>query len=117
MPPDEQDRERYSKKQTSDDENFTIQNYDWFGQNAWSYGQIQQQRPLKLAHGLTDSPVGLAAWIYDAVVGVVVDPRIWTPERIITWTMMHWIPGPYAAFSLYRNGAKVSTFPGLLSHN
>src|SRR6202012_3295100 len=39
---------------------------------------------------------------------VVVDPAIWTPERLITWTMMHWIPGPYAAFSLYKHGSEVS---------
>ncbi|KIX08724.1 uncharacterized protein Z518_03381 [Rhinocladiella mackenziei CBS 650.93] len=106
IPPNEDDRERDRNNQTSDDENFIIELHDAFTTQHWAYGQIHQQKPLKLAIGMTDSPVGLAMWIYDAVVGVVVDKSIWTPERLITWTMMHWIPGPYAAFSLYKNGAK-----------
>lgn len=105
--PDETDRERYNNKQTSDDENYIIELLDLFSAKFWSYGQIHQTKPLKLAFAMTDSPVGLAMWIYDGVARVVVDSAIWTPERLITWTMMHWIPGPFAAFSLYKNGAKV----------
>jgi hypothetical protein len=63
---------------------------------------------LRLAIAMTDSPMGLAMWIYDSVVHGVVDPNIWTPELLITWTMMHWICGPYGAFGLYKNGALVS---------
>ena len=110
IPPSPSDLERYRNKTTTDDETFIIELLDWFSTKFWGYGQIQQTRPMKLAIGMTDSPVGLAMWIYDAVVGVVVDKEIWTPERLITWTMMHWIPGPYAAFSLYKHGAKVSAY-------
>jgi hypothetical protein len=108
IPPSVSDLERYQKQETSDDENYIVSLIHRFSTEFWAYGQIQQTRPLKLAVGMNDSPLGLAMWIYDIVIGVVVDPAIWTPERIITWTMMHWIPGPYAAFSVYKQGAKVS---------
>jgi pimeloyl-ACP methyl ester carboxylesterase len=106
-PPNESDLERYSNGETSADENYVIEAYQKFIDKSWSYGQIQQTRPLRLAIGLTDSPVGLAMWIYDALRTSVPDPGIWTPDLIITWTMMHWINGPFGAFGLYKNGAKV----------
>ncbi|KEF60847.1 uncharacterized protein A1O9_02409 [Exophiala aquamarina CBS 119918] len=108
IPPNEDDMERYGRKETSADENYLIELYNDFVTSHWGYAQIQQTRPLKLAGAMTDSPVGLAMWIYDSVVSGVPDQSIWTPELIITWTMMHWINGPYGAFSLYKNGAKVN---------
>ena len=108
IPPNEVDQEKYRKGQSTDDEKFIIELLNTFETKLWAYGQLHQTRPLKLAWGLTDSPLGLAMWILDAVIGVVFDEAIWTPERLITWTMMHWIPGPYAAFSLYKYGSEVS---------
>lgn len=81
-----------------------------FFNNRWAYAQIQQTRPLRLAAAMTDSPIGLAMWIYDALVGSIEPERaqeVWTEERVITWTMMHWVNGPYGAFGLYKQGAKV----------
>jgi hypothetical protein len=85
-----------------------------FSDEHRSYGQIHQTRPLKLAIGLTDSPLGLAMWIYDICLTVVEDPETFAPETLITWTMMHWIDGPYAAMSLFKHGRKVR-LPVLLS--
>lgn len=110
IPPNKDDLERYDRGETDEDEKYLIELYNGFVASGWAYGQIQQTRPLKLAAAMTDSPVGLAMWIYDSVVSGVPDPSIWTPELIITWTMMHWINGPYGAFSLYKNGAKVNLF-------
>jgi epoxide hydrolase-like protein len=108
IPPNDSDLERFRTKETSEDEDYIVTHLDNFFSSGWGYGQIQQTRPLKLASGLMDSPVGLAMWIYDSVAKGEPDSGLWTEERIITWTMMHWINGPYGAFSLYRNGAKVS---------
>ena len=116
IPPNENDLERYQRKETSDDENYLIELYSGYINTGWGYGQIQQTRPLKLAGAMTDSPVGLAMWIYDSVYNGVPDPSIWTPKLIITWTMMHWINGPYGAFSLYKNGAKVGRHTFVLVH-
>ncbi|KAH8898286.1 alpha/beta-hydrolase [Thozetella sp. PMI_491] len=109
VPPNEADLERYARKETSDDENYTIEAYRRFIDSSWAYGQIHQTRPQRLAIALTDSPVGLAMWIYDGLRSSVADASIWTPELIITWTMMHWINGPYGTFGLYKNGAKDGT--------
>ncbi|KAK7993276.1 hypothetical protein PG989_006657 [Apiospora arundinis] len=106
-PPTPEDQERRARHETSEDEDFIMARLGRFSDVGWSYGQIQQTKPLKLAAGLTDSPVGLAMWIYDACAAVTAEPeKTFLPQRLITWTMMHWIPGPYAAFSLYKNGRK-----------
>lgn len=107
-PPREDDLARHARGQTSEDESYLIGLYQGFTTYSWGYGYMQQTRPLRLAIGLTDSPVGLAMWIYDGIRRGVTDEKVWTPEVIITWTMMHWINGPYGPFSLYKNGAKVS---------
>lgn len=119
VPPSPDDLERYDHAQSSDDETYLIELYRRFTSQGWAYGHLHQTRPLRLAVGLTDSPVGLAMWIYDSVRGGVDNPEaIWTPERVITWTMMHWINGPYGPFGLYKNGAKVGfcyKFPPFLA--
>ncbi|RQM05032.1 hypothetical protein DH86_00003904, partial [Scytalidium sp. 3C] len=106
IPPTQADLDRYATGIADADEAYTIEHHTTFVNDRWSYGQLHQTRPLKLAVGLTDSPVGLAMWIYDLIRLSVNDPTLWTPERIITWTMMHWINGPYGGFSLYKNGRK-----------
>lgn len=107
-PPSSADVERYSAGKSTDDEKFVIERLMGFTNEHWSYGMIHQTRPLKLAIGLTDSPVGLAMWIYDIAVTVIKDRELLSTERLLTWTMMHWINGPYAAFSLYKHGRSVS---------
>ena len=109
--PSELQEHRQRPFDPEDDESYAVSQWSKFFSADWGYGHIQQTRPLKLAHAMTDSPIGLAMWIYDAVVvGIEPDRRseVWTAERVITWTMMHWLNGPYGAFSLYKQGAKVS---------
>ncbi|EGR48633.1 uncharacterized protein TRIREDRAFT_121877 [Trichoderma reesei QM6a] len=108
VPPSEDDRARLAQGKATQEEADIIRRLDGFSSQRWAYGHLHQTRPLRLAHAMTDSPVGLAMWIYDVLVSCVEEEnvgRIWTPETVITWTMMHWIPGPYAAFSLYKHGA------------
>lgn len=105
--PSESDRERYQSGNSTEDEASVIQLHDYFLDELWGYGQIQQTRPLRLAHPLTDSPVGLAMWIYDALWPSVEDIGVWTPKDVITWTMMHWIQGPYSPLRIYKEGSAV----------
>ncbi|ETN43960.1 uncharacterized protein HMPREF1541_10825 [Cyphellophora europaea CBS 101466] len=102
--PEISDLERYHAKEASDDEVAIIERMQFFISEHWGYGQIQQTRPLRLAHALTDSPVGLAIWIYDGLWPAVWDLSVLTAQEIITWTMMHWIQGPYGALSIYKQG-------------
>jgi pimeloyl-ACP methyl ester carboxylesterase len=72
--------------------------------NQWSgYRLIQSTEPLTIAYGITDSPLANALWIY-SVMAKVVDPALtsWTPEEIITWSMMYYIQGPYGGMRFYK---------------
>lgn len=72
--------------------------------NQWSgYRLIQSTEPLSVAYGMTDSPLGNALWIY-SIMAKVVDPTLtsWTPEEIITWSMMYYIQGPYGGMRFYK---------------
>ncbi|KAK0755600.1 hypothetical protein N5P37_011842 [Trichoderma harzianum] len=108
VPPTDEDLKKLKEGNSTSEEVEIIRRLGGFSSKSWAYGQLHQTRPLRLAHAMTDSPVGLAMWIYDVLVSCVEEEnvaKIWTPDRVITWTMMHWIPGPYAAFSLYKHGA------------
>lgn len=108
-PPTPSDLERLAAGQATEDEKQVVARLGAFVNDHWcNYGTIHQTRPLKLAVGLTDSPVGLAMWIYDVSIASFADREMLGPERLVTWTMMHWINGPYAAFSLYKYGQTVS---------
>jgi pimeloyl-ACP methyl ester carboxylesterase len=113
VPPTDEDlrMSRQHEFTEDSDEQYFCAHWSDFFRSSWGYAQIQQTRPLKLAQGLTDSPVGLAMWIYDAVfagIGPARRDEVWTLDRVITWTMMEWLNGPYGAISLYKQGAKVS---------
>lgn len=105
--PDETDISRYHANDASEDEVAIIERLEWFITHKWGYGQIQQTQPLRLAYGLTDSPIGLAMWIYHGLWPAVWDRARFTLDEIITWTMMHWIQGPYGAMSIYKQGGPI----------
>ena len=103
--PNETDWKRYRAGQTSEEENTSIQKYSTYVTKESSYRYQQSQRPLTLAIGMTDSPVGNAMWIYDLMQNSV-DIHRWTPSEIISWTMMHQIPGPYSGMRFYLESQK-----------
>lgn len=74
----------------------------YINQNS-GYRLIQSTQPLTVAFGMTDSPLGNAMWIF-SVMAEVIDPAIksWTPEEIITWSMMYYIQGPYGGMRFYK---------------
>ena len=49
----------------SEDEKKFLEHRNWWQENEGAYGHIQRTKPQTLAYGLTDSPVGLAAWIVE----------------------------------------------------
>ncbi|MRX48898.1 hypothetical protein GI374_00280 [Paracoccus sp. S-4012] len=68
--------------------------------------RIQQgTKPQKLAYGLTDSPVGLAAWILDKFQNLTVGgepvPPPFPLDRLLTNVMLCWLGGINAANWLY----------------
>ncbi|CEL56141.1 hypothetical protein RSOLAG1IB_07594 [Rhizoctonia solani AG-1 IB] len=72
------------------------------------YHRIQGTRPQTLAVGLTDSPVGLLAWIGEKL-HVWTDSYPWTPEELITWTMLYWIRGPAGGLRYYKENSFIGS--------
>ena len=101
IPPNATDLQRYAQGLTTVDENTTIATSSYYDTQNSGYRHIQQTKPLQLAIGMTDSPVGYAMWIYD-LMNSAVDRYIWRPEEIITWSMMYYIQGPYGGMRLYK---------------
>lgn len=108
VPPNSTDLARYAAGTTSEEENYQIEQLDTFNKYYAGYRDIQQTRPEQLAIAMTDSPIGFAAWIYDFMFNHV-DAYAWTPQEIITWSMMYYIQGPYGGMRMYKELAKVRT--------
>jgi len=70
-----------------------------------AYQEIQGSKPQSLAYGLTDSPLGLAAWIIEKFHGWsgggADTPPPFDPDRLITNVMLYWLGGINAANWLY----------------
>jgi len=70
-----------------------------------AYQQIQGTKPQTLAYGLTDSPVGLAAWIIEKFHGWTIprspEPPPFDRDRLLTNVMLYWLNGINASTWLY----------------
>ena len=74
------------------------------------YSHMQRTRPQTLAYGLTDSPVGLAAWIVDKWrewSDCDGDPeRRFTKDQLLTTVTLYWVTGTIgSSFRVYRDWA------------
>jgi pimeloyl-ACP methyl ester carboxylesterase len=74
------------------------------------YSHMQRTRPRTLAYGLTDSPVGLAAWIVDKWrewSDCDGDPeRRFTKDQLLTTVTLYWVTGTIgSSFRVYRDWA------------
>lgn len=66
------------------------------------YNVLQSTRPQTLAYPLTDSPIGLLAWIYEKLHDWS-DNYPWTDEEILTWVSIYYFStaGPGVAGRIY----------------
>ncbi|KAI5460960.1 Alpha/Beta hydrolase protein [Mariannaea sp. PMI_226] len=101
--PGENDIRKLSEGLATPDEVTYIKVLETYINQASGYRILQETQPLTAAFALSDSPLGNAMWIY-ALMAEVIDPSImaWTPEEIITWSMMYYIQGPYGGLRFYR---------------
>lgn len=67
-----------------------------------AYMKQQETRPQTLGYGLSDSPIGLLAWIYDKM-HLWTDNYSWTDEEILTWVSVYYFSraGPTASTRIY----------------
>lgn len=73
-----------------------------FQKEGSGYFAIHSTRPMALAYSMTDSPIGLLAWIYDKLT-LWTDQYPWTEDEILTWISIYYFstPGPAASFNTY----------------
>lgn len=74
----------------------------WFMNEGSGYRAQQSTKPQTLNYALTDSPVGLLAWIYEKLHDWTDDYK-WTDDEILTWVSIYWFStaGVAAAQRIY----------------
>ncbi|KAJ4424711.1 hypothetical protein N0V82_000639 [Gnomoniopsis sp. IMI 355080] len=111
QPPEDKDQLKYS-----DFELNSLAIMQRFSESESAYGQVQSTKPRTLGLALHDSPVGMLAWMADKLL-LWADAYPWTKDEIITWTLLHYLPGPATAFAMYRENLSVfasgQTAPGV----
>ena len=75
---------------------------NWFLTEGRGYAQLQGTKPQTLGYALSDSPVGLLAWIYEKLHDWS-DNYPWTDDEILTWVSIYWFStaGPAATLRIY----------------
>jgi pimeloyl-ACP methyl ester carboxylesterase len=68
----------------------------YFGDHLSGYAKEQGTRPQTLGYGLTDSPVGQAAWIYEKLAewsdGAGVPESLFSLDEMLDNIMLYWLP-------------------------
>lgn len=75
---------------------------NWFLTEGSGYRVIQGTKPQTPGYGLTDSPIGLLAWIYEKLHDWT-DGYAWTDDEVLTWVSIYWFStaGPAASLRIY----------------
>ena len=111
--PEENDIRRLTEGRATSDEVAYINTIETYINQESGYRILQETQPLTAAFALSDSPLGNAMWIY-SLMAEVIDPAImaWTPDEIITWSMMYYIQGPYGGLRFYKEVANEGALEG-----
>lgn len=75
---------------------------DWSSGSGRAYFAQMATKPQTIGYSLTDSPVGLLAWIYEKLISWT-DNYPWTDDEILTWVSIYYFStaGPSAASFIY----------------
>lgn len=72
-----------------------------FATKGFAYFKVQMETPRTLGFAMHDSPVGMLAWMMDKLYSWS-DNYPWSSAELITWTLLHYFPGPTTGFHMYR---------------
>ena len=81
-----------------------------FRETESAYSAVHTTKVRTIGVAMHDSPVAMLAWIVDKLY-VWTDNYPWTPAELITWTLMHWFPGPTTAMNMYRENFPIFANP------
>ena len=84
---------------------------EWILKEGSGYRHEQSTKPQTLGYSLTDSPVGLLAWIYEKLHDWT-DNYPWTDDEILTWVSIYYFStsGPAASLRIYYEAAHDTRF-------
>ncbi|KAG7087185.1 hypothetical protein E1B28_013164 [Marasmius oreades] len=79
-----------------------LEKLKWYTTKGNGYFIEQSTQPQTLGYSLSDSPVGLLAWIYQLLV-VWSDNYAWDDDEVLTWVSIYWFSrsGPAANIRTY----------------
>ncbi|KAK1225920.1 hypothetical protein PQX77_011117 [Marasmius sp. AFHP31] len=94
--------------QYTDEEKAVIEHNNWYNTKGNGYFVEQSTQPQTLGYSLSDSPVGLLAWIYEKLVAWT-DAYAWEDDEILTWISIYWFSrsGPTATIRTYYEAAQM----------
>ncbi|PBK90355.1 alpha/beta-hydrolase [Armillaria gallica] len=74
----------------------------WFRTKGEGYLIEHATQPQTMGYSLTDSPVGLLAWIFEKLVNWT-DEYPWEDDEVLTWISIYWFSraGPTASIRIY----------------
>ncbi|EKM83184.1 hypothetical protein AGABI1DRAFT_69424 [Agaricus bisporus var. burnettii JB137-S8] len=86
-----------------------LERTNWFRNQGQGYAHLQSTQPQTLGYGVTDSPAGVLAWIYEKLVNWSDDYK-WTDDDVLTWISIYWFSraGPAASLRIYYEHMKLS---------
>jgi len=82
-----------------------------FNENGFTYCMVQSSKPRTLGFAMHDSPIGMLAWTADKL-HTWSDAYPWSQTELITWTLLHYLPGPTTAFQIYRENSATEMVSG-----
>lgn len=95
----------------TDFEKRSLAQHKHFDEKGFAYCMVQNSKPRTLGFAMHDSPVGMLAWMADKLM-TWSDSYPWSPTELVTWTLLHYFPGPTTAFQIYRENSATEMVSG-----
>ena len=95
----------------TDFEKRSLAQHKHFDEHEFAYYQVQNTKPRTFGFALHDSPVGMLAWMADKLF-TWSDSYPWSSIELITWTLLHYFPGPTTGFQIYRENSATEMIAG-----
>ena len=100
-----------SEPEYTEFEKRSLQQHEHFDTEEFAYYLVQNTKPRTFGFAMHDSPIGMLAWMTDKLF-TWSDSYPWSPEELITWTLLHYFPGPIRAFQIYRENSATEMISG-----
>lgn len=91
------------EKDLTEVERKALGRWKWFTETNTAYQQVHKTKPRTLGYALHDSPVGMLSWMMDKLLlWSDLRGKSWSADEFITWTLLHYFPGPTPGMQTYR---------------